>query len=77
MYKAVNGSKAITATMSLSSIYLLLLDRVCLLCLGFARKYFIAAYVKHQTFGQAERETCLSFSDSCQCEVKAFSSQVL
>lgn len=43
---------------------------------GFARKYFLAAYAKHQAAEQAEKEMRLTFPDSCQDEEKAFSGQI-
>lgn len=62
--------------MALCFMYLSLWDCASLLYLAFARKYFLAAYAKHQAAEQAEKEMRLTFPDSCQDEEKAFSGQI-
>lgn len=63
--------------MALCFTYLSLWDCTSLLCLTFARKYFVAAYAKYQTAEKAEKEMRLTFPDSCQGEEKAFVGQIL
>lgn len=63
--------------MALCLMCLSLQDCTSLLCLAFARKYFVAAHAKHQVAEKAIKEMRLSFPDSCQGEEKAFLRQIL